>query len=108
MNKKAFIVITLLLMWNGCTKHSEELDTQITVSNKSITSEQTYTENKGARSNTNIKNINEHRSNAITRAVNKAEAAIVSITVTELQRGYTRDFDSFFFRFLSRRIYKII
>ena len=73
----------------------------ITVSNESITSEQTYTENKGARSNSNIKNINEHRSNAITRAVNKAEAAIVSITVTELQRGYTRDFDSFSFDFLN-------
>ena len=33
--------------------------------------------------------------NAITRAVNKAEAAIVSNTVTELQRGYTRDFGFF-------------
>lgn len=104
MNKKVFIVITLLLMWYGCTQHSEEMNTQITVSNESITSEQTYTENKGARSNSNIKNINEHRSNAITRAVNKAEAAIVSITVTELQRGYTRDFDSFFFRFFERPI----
>lgn len=39
------------------------------------------------------------RRNAITNAVETAGKAIVSITVTELQQGYTREFDSFFFRY---------
>ncbi|MEX0722828.1 MAG: trypsin-like peptidase domain-containing protein [Gracilimonas sp.] len=39
------------------------------------------------------------RRNAITNAVEEAGPAIVSITVTELQQGYTREFDSFFFRY---------
>ena len=43
--------------------------------------------------------ISESRKNAITNAVEKASPAIVSITVTELQRGYSREFDQFFFRF---------
>jgi len=43
--------------------------------------------------------INESRSNAITRAVEKASPAIVSITVTEVERGYNRVMDPFFSRF---------
>lgn len=43
--------------------------------------------------------IDDTRRNAITNAVDKAGPAVVSITVTELQRGYTREFDSFFFRY---------
>lgn len=43
--------------------------------------------------------IDDSRRNAITNAVDKAGPAVVSITVTELQRGYTREFDSFFFRY---------
>ena len=43
--------------------------------------------------------VDESRKNAITNAVEKAGPAVVSITVTELQRGYTREFDSFFFRY---------
>ncbi|MDR9419239.1 S1C family serine protease [Gracilimonas sp.] len=43
--------------------------------------------------------VDDTRRNAITNAVEKAGPAIVSITVTELQRGYTREFDSFFFRY---------
>ena len=39
------------------------------------------------------------RRTAITNAVEKAGPAVVSITVTELQRGYKREFDSFFFRY---------
>lgn len=41
------------------------------------------------------------RSNAITRAVQKAGPAIVSITVTELRRGYQREFDPLFFRYFN-------
>lgn len=104
MNKTAFIISVLLFVWNGCTQHQEETAAQTAVINESITSEHSYTENKATRSDSHIQTINEHRSNAITRAVNKAEVAIVSITVTELQQGYTRDFDSFFFRFFERPI----
>ncbi|MEX2604143.1 MAG: trypsin-like peptidase domain-containing protein, partial [Gracilimonas sp.] len=43
--------------------------------------------------------VDDTRRNAITNAVEKAGPAVVSITVTELQRGYTREFDSFFFRY---------
>jgi len=43
--------------------------------------------------------VDDSRRNAITNAVEKAGPAIVSITVTELQRGYTREFDTFFFRY---------
>ena len=43
--------------------------------------------------------VDDSRRNAITNAVQKAGPAVVSITVTELQRGYTREFDSFFFRY---------
>lgn len=43
--------------------------------------------------------IHQSRSNAITRAVEKAGPAIVSITVTDVERGYNRVMDPFFFRF---------
>ncbi len=43
--------------------------------------------------------IADSRRNAITNAVEKASPAIVSITVTELERGYTREFDPSYFRF---------
>lgn len=43
--------------------------------------------------------ITTSRSNAITRAVEKASPAIVSITVTEVERGYNRVMDPFFSRF---------
>ncbi len=43
--------------------------------------------------------VDDTRRNAITNAVDKAGPAVVSITVTELQRGYTREFDAFFFRY---------
>ena len=52
-------------------------------------------ENKDAQQET----IAESRSNAITRAVEKASPAIVSITVTEVERGYNRVMDPFFSRF---------
>ncbi|MEO1023159.1 MAG: trypsin-like peptidase domain-containing protein [Bacteroidota bacterium] len=42
--------------------------------------------------------ISESRTTAITNAVDAASDAIVSITVTEVQRGYETRFDPFFFR----------
>lgn len=46
-----------------------------------------------------VSSIEISRRTAITNAVEKAGPAVVSITVTELQRGYKREFDSFFFRY---------
>src|SRR5690606_35936482 len=43
--------------------------------------------------------ISNSRQNAITNAVGKASPAVVSITVTEVERGYTRKFDPFYFRY---------
>lgn len=43
--------------------------------------------------------VDDTRRNAITNAVKKAGPAIVSITVTEMQRGFTREFDTYFFRY---------
>jgi serine protease Do len=43
-----------------------------------------------------LASVDDSRRNAITNAVEKSGKAIVSITVTELQQGYTREFDSFF------------
>ena len=45
------------------------------------------------------RSVEDSRRNAITNAVETAGPAVVSITVTELQRGYTREFDAFFFRY---------
>ena len=50
--------------------------------------------------------ITESRKNAITAAVEKASPAIVSITVTELQQGYTRARDPFFPFFYDIRPYQ--
>ncbi len=58
---------------------------------------QTSTAASGEASST--ESISASRRNAITNAVEKASPAIVSITVTELRQGYSRQFDQFFFRF---------
>ena len=48
--------------------------------------------------------IGDHRRNAITNAVEKASPAIVSITVTEMQQGYSRSRDPFFSFFFERPV----
>ena len=48
--------------------------------------------------------VDNSRRNAITTAVEKASPAIVSITVTELQQGYTRTRDPFFSFFFDRPV----
>ena len=53
---------------------------------------------------TRDQSIDRSRSNAITRAVQKASPAIVSITVTELQTGYATSRDPFFSFFFERPV----
>lgn len=103
--QKATILFLLLVFFGGCLEKQEDLTVPVSMSSNSISNQRT-TESTESNFQTSkpAQSINEHRSNAITRAVEKAEPAIVSITVTELQRGYTRDFDSFFFRFFERPI----
>jgi serine protease Do len=99
------IFLPLMLLF-GCNKPTQQSKIPISVDAETTISEpSTIAETKHIFEN-NTQHIALSRSNAITRAVDKAEPAIVSITVTELQRGYTRDFDSFFFRFFERPIQK--
>jgi serine protease Do len=104
MVRTATIVFSLLIFLNGCDQQNEDVASPITISvdPSTISERSSNVDDEVDKSDTQV--ISEHRSNAITRAVAKAEPAIVSITVTELQRGYTRDFDSFFFRFFERPI----
>lgn len=105
MTKTATVILSLLIFLISCTDSSQENEPIIPVSNKSA-GEASASSNLAVNTpqSTSLDAINQSRSNAITQAVSKAEPAIVSITVTELQRGYTRDFDSFFFRFFERPI----
>ncbi len=105
MTKTATVILSLLIFLISCTDSSQENEPIIPVSNKSA-GEASASNNLAVKTpqSTSSDAINQSRSNAITQAVSKAEPAIVSITVTELQRGYTRDFDSFFFRFFERPI----
>ena len=103
MVKTATIVFSLLILVTGCDQSNDELASPIAISANPTSSSKALSVDED-QVKPNAQDISEHRTNAITRAVAKAEPAIVSITVTELQRGYTRDFDSFFFRFFERPI----
>lgn len=105
MTKTATVILSLLIFLISCTDSSQENEPIIPVSNKSAgVASASSNLSVNTPQSTSSDAINQSRSNAITQAVSKAEPAIVSITVTELQRGYTRDFDSFFFRFFERPI----
>ena len=69
------------------------------VSNNSVAADQSPDVQSLPEQGTPQIDVDDSRRNAITNAVDKAGPAVVSITVTELQRGYTREFDSFFFRY---------
>ncbi|MEX0608096.1 MAG: trypsin-like peptidase domain-containing protein [Balneolaceae bacterium] len=98
MVKNASIWIFFLALIVGCEKQPNEKeparDTLAVVETFSGEDEKEEPIAKTSPSN----NIEESRRNAITNAVEKASPAIVSITVTEVERGFTREMD-FFFRF---------
>ncbi|MCR9131076.1 MAG: trypsin-like peptidase domain-containing protein [bacterium] len=106
MSKTATIFLTALFFLVGCESFQSKTIKPIPVSAEANTLSEAKTESNDnvAQIQANQSAITSSRANAITTAVAKAEPAIVSITVTELQRGYTRDFDSFFFRFFERPI----
>lgn len=107
MSKTATISLIGLFFFAGCNFSDSQNSSPIPVASEANLSAdiQTATQaNQRLQNTANQGAITSSRANAITTAVAKAEPAIVSITVTELQRGYTRDFDSFFFRFFERPI----
>lgn len=106
MSKTATIFLTALFFLVGCESFQSKTIKPIPVSAEANTlgEAKTKSADNSAQIQANQSAITSSRANAITTAVAKAEPAIVSITVTELQRGYTRDFDSFFFRFFERPI----
>ncbi|MEX0719094.1 MAG: trypsin-like peptidase domain-containing protein [Balneolaceae bacterium] len=98
MVKNASAWLLLITLFFGCTKQMEESapgnDTLAVIDSSGETTEQKVeTENQALKIS-----VDDSRRNAITNAVEKASPAIVSITVTEVERGYTREMD-FFFRF---------
>ncbi len=107
MSKTATIFLISVFFLTGCEfSESQEPGSLQVASEANLSAEvkPLTSANQRSQNTSNQDAITSNRANAITTAVAKAEPAIVSITVTELQRGYTRDFDSFFFRFFERPI----
>jgi serine protease Do len=114
MVKNATVLSLIFALIIGCTQPQETESTlpepgPLVSANKSIENDSAVlTKSAPKQENQVDKPLNgvdkthqiyDSRRNAITSAVKKAEPAVVSITVTEMQRGYTREFDSFFFRY---------
>lgn len=101
MIKYSFKVL-LLLIFSACSgKEPAPADKPIPVASISPSAKPSEVQPEATKQNEGTPQIevDNSRRNAITKAVQKAGPAVVSITVTELQRGYTREFDSFFFRY---------
>lgn len=103
MVRHATIVFLLVSLFAGCTPEQKKTSPNTTplASLGTISADEpapAQQQRDQAPDQTPI-TVDDSRKNAITNAVQKAGPAVVSITVTELQRGYTREFDSFFFRY---------
>ncbi|WP_421773407.1 S1C family serine protease [Gracilimonas sp.] len=100
MIRHATIYTLLILLFSGCFPEQKESNSATTplAALSTISPGKTQNQPDPAESQTQP-SVDDSRKNAITNAVEKAGPAVVSITVTELQRGYTREFDSFFFRY---------
>ncbi len=103
MIKQATIAILLFSLLTGCSAQQEQANSKHSplASVGSVSTVQPA--KKEPRQNQvpadQAITVDDSRRNAITNAVEKAGPAVVSITVTELQPGYTRKFDPFFFRY---------
>lgn len=105
MKLTATILLSFLLITTYCSSPEPKVSEVISTSVSSVpaTSESAEIEEPKEQSGS-TESINKSRKNAITNAVEKASPAIVSITVTELQTGYTRSQDPFFSFFFSRPV----
>lgn len=100
MIKHSFFFLCLLVFTSCSNNEPAEINKPVpVVTNDPATIVQPANEPAENKQGTPQISVDDSRRNAITNAVQKAGPAIVSITVTELQRGYTREFDSFFFRY---------
>ncbi|MEQ8525270.1 trypsin-like peptidase domain-containing protein [Gracilimonas sp.] len=105
MVRHATIVFLFVSLFAGCTPEQKKASPGTTplVSLGTISPGETASaQQQGDRNQDQTQTpitVDDSRKNAITNAVQKAGPAVVSITVTELQRGYTREFDTFFFRY---------
>jgi len=102
----ATILLSILYIITSCTKSDKEINEAIStsLSAESASSINVAPEVKVNAESDPTESISKSRRNAITNAVEKASPAIVSITVTELQTGYTRSNDPFFSFFFSRPV----
>ena len=109
MKQSATIVFCYLLISLNCSDSGKEVSEAMSAAydnaSNSVTSPET--EEVVSKPDGYIgESISESRRNAITTAVEKTSPAIVSITVTELQQGYTRARDPFFPMFYDIRPYE--
>lgn len=93
-------ILWVALLFMGCSfEQSTDQNKPSPIASIGAVSSPKATADKSRKAEAQLTTIDDSRRNAITNAVDKAGPAVVSITVTELQRGYTREFDSFFFRY---------
>lgn len=111
MRKTATIFLSLILFANACTSRKDLPEQKAAISVSADPNTETTTPLRdpsdtppNVQPNTNYDTITSHRRNAITNAVEKASPAVVSITVTELQKGYTHSRDPFFSFFFERPV----
>ncbi|MEQ9308265.1 MAG: trypsin-like peptidase domain-containing protein [Balneolaceae bacterium] len=106
MKLNATILFCFLLISTHCTKKNiggnEVGATSLNVASPSAMAIESKQVSEQDEDQTEL--ISKSRTNAITTAVEKASPAIVSITVTELQTGYTRSNDPFYSFFFSRPV----
>ncbi len=106
MKRTATVFLSFLLISISCTKPepavSEAISTSLSAEPEST--KEFLKENPKVQDEDRTTSISKSRSNAITNAVETASPAIVSITVTELQTGYSRSQDPFFSFFFSRPV----
>lgn len=105
MKRSATIILSFLLISISCTKTEPTVSEAISTSLSPVSVASEVEKTEAAEEQIDpIESITRSRTNAITNAVEKASPAIVSITVTELQTGYTRSQDPFFSFFFSRPV----
>lgn len=105
MKRSATIILFFLLISISCTKTEPTVSEAISTSLSPVSVSSEAEKPEAAEEQIDpTESITRSRTNAITNAVEKASPAIVSITVTELQTGYTRSQDPFFSFFFSRPV----
>lgn len=98
-------ILCFLLLTANCTSPKIDVDNSIPSALNTASSSIGIVQDEEPEAKAEqVESISNNRRNAITNAVEKASPAIVSITVTELQTGYTRTNDPFFSFFFSRPV----